>query len=163
MSLLVRKINRAKWLQNDIVRGDDISADAITNCIKTINNTLSTWRIDTEAQVDEAVLAIVSGGQHVDTIDVVWMSQNQLEAEGISIQNTPGVTPIADWVERHVDVVGLTYKSLGKVAHCIVKCFSENSVRRYTRVMLIKLLRDAIDSRRLSVEKLDTSVADELR
>ena len=60
MSLLVRKINRAKWLQTDIAHGDDISADAITNCMKTTSNRLSVWEVESEARIEEAALAIAS-------------------------------------------------------------------------------------------------------
>src|SRR3989339_377771 len=133
MSLLIRKIDKAKWLQNDIVNGADISADAITNCMKTTKNTLSTWRVDNEQQVDRAVLAIVTGHQQLDTIDVVWIDQIQLEKEGIGFEHSPGITPVISLVDSHVDVVNLTYTSLGKIANCIVKCFSENKVKRYTR------------------------------
>lgn len=45
MTLLVRKINRAKWMQNDILSEQDVSADAITICMKTVGNTLSVWQI----------------------------------------------------------------------------------------------------------------------
>lgn len=162
MSLLVRKIDKSKWLQNDIVSGEDVSADAVTNCMKTSGNTLSTWCIDNEAQIDDAVLAIVSAHQHLDTIDVVWMSQGQLGEEGIIMQDAPGLTPVVDLVDNHVDIVDLTYKSLGKVAHCIVKCFSDNYVKRYTRGSLIKLLRTAIASGRLEAEEIAPSVADKL-
>lgn len=162
MSLLVRKIDKSKWLQNDIVSGEDVSADAVTNCMKTSGNTLSTWCIDNEAQIDDAVLAIVSAHQHLDTIDVVWMSQDQLGEEGIIMQDAPGFTPVVDLVDNHVDIVDLTYKSLGKVAHCIVKCFSDNYVKRYTRGSLKKLLRTAIESGRLKAERIAQSVADKL-
>ena len=162
MSLLVRKIDKSKWLQNDIVSGEDVSADAVTNCMKTSGNTLSTWRIDNEAQIDDAVLAIVSAHQHLDTIDVVWMSQDQLGEEDIIMQDAPGLTPVVDLVDNHVDIVDLTYKSLGKVAHCIIKCFSDNSVKRYTRGGLKKLLRTAIESGRLEAERIAPSVADKL-
>lgn len=162
MPLLIRKIDKSKWLQNDIVSGEHVSADAVTNCLKTSSNTLSTWRIDNEAQIDDAVLAIVSAHQHLDTIDVVCMSQDQLGEVGINMQDAPGVTPVVDLVDNHVDIVGLTYKSLGKVAHCIVKCFSDNSVKRYTRGSLKKLLRTAIESGRLKAERISPSLADKL-
>ncbi len=162
MSLLVKKIEKGKWLQNDIVRGEDISADAITNCMKTTNNTLSMWRIDDEGQIDEAVLAIVSAHQHLDAFDVVWVKINQLEEYGISMQDTPGITPIADLVDSHVNIVNLTYRSLGKVANCIVKCFSDSSVKRYTYGSLKKLLQRAIESERLEVERIAPSVAEKL-
>lgn len=162
MPLLVKKIEKGKWLQNDIVRGEDISADAITNCMKTTKNTLSMWRIDEEEQMDDAVLAIVSAHQHLDTIDVAWVKLNQLEEYGISMQDTPGETPIADLVDSHVNIVNLTYSSLGKVAHCIVKCFSDNSVKRYTRGSLKTLLQKAIESGRLKAERIEPSLAEKL-
>ena len=39
MRLLVRKIQKSKWMQNDILNGEPVSGDAITNCLKTKNNT----------------------------------------------------------------------------------------------------------------------------
>jgi len=162
MSLLVKKIEKGKWLQNDIIKGEDISADAITNCMKTKNNTLSMWRIDDEGKIDEAVLAIVSAHQHLESFDVVWMKISQLEEYGIGMQDTPGTTPISDLVERHVDIVNLTYRSLGKVANCIVKSFSDSSVKRYTYASLKKLLKSAIKSGRLEVERIAPSVAEKL-
>ena len=162
MSLLVRKIEKGKWLQNDIVSGEDVSADAITNCMKTKKNTLSMWRIDNEAQIDDAVLAIVSAHHHLDAIDVVWINKDQLEEKGVSMQDTPGNTPVDDLVDNHVDVLDLTYISLGKVAHCIVKCFHDSSVERYTRVRLKKLLRKAIESGRLETGRVAPSVANKL-
>lgn len=162
MSLLVKKIDKGKWLQNDIVNGQDVSADAITNCLKTSGNTLSTWRIGNEAQIDDAVLAIVSAHQHLDAIDVVWISQGQLSQYGIIMQDTPGLTPVFDLVDNHVDIVKLTYKALGTVAHCIVKCFSDKNIKRYTRSNLKKLLRSAIESERLDADNLASSVADKL-
>lgn len=162
MPLLIRKIDKAKWLQNDIVGGAEVSADAITNCVKTTKNTLSTWRIDDEAQLNDAVLAIVSVHDHLDTIDIVCMNQQLLVDEGINFQDTLGKTLISDMANKHVDVVDLTYKSLGIVANCITKCFAENSVKRYTRSDLKKLFQDAIQSGRLSVEKIAPSIAEKL-
>ncbi len=163
MSLLVRKIDKAKWLQNNIVNCDDVSADAITNCMKTSENKLSTWHIEEEESLDEAVLAIVSAHKHLDTIDIVWMNQDQLSESGIKMQNTQGLTPVVDLVDSHVDIKNLTYKSLGTVASCIVQALAEEKVRRYTRGALKKLLHKAIDSKRLDPERLDPSVYSKLQ
>lgn len=162
MPLLVRKIDKGKWLQNDIANGEDVSADAITNCLKTSGNTLSTWRIGNETQIDDAVLAIVSAHQHLDTIDVVLIKQDQLAEYDIILQDTPGLTPVVDLVENHVDIAKLTYKTLGAVAHCIVESFCKKNVKRYTRGSLKKLLREAIKSGRLYAENLEPSVSNKL-
>ena len=76
MSLLIRKINRNKWIQNDAVP-DDVPADAITGgCVRTQRNTLSVWEVPDENKIDEAVLAIVSAGHHLETIDVVQIDRD---------------------------------------------------------------------------------------
>lgn len=99
MSLLVRKIEKAKWMQNDIVGSEDISADAITNCMKTTGNTLSTWQIPGDNEIPEAILAIVSGHQYLDTIDIVCLDRSSLEIQGIALQSTLGNTPIQDLID----------------------------------------------------------------
>jgi len=163
MSLLVRKIDKAKWLQNDIVRGEDISADAITNCMKTYRNTLSAWQIDNDAEIDDAVLAIVSSHQHLDTIDIVCISKDRLDQNGINMKSTPGRTPVEDLTNKHIDIANLTYKTLGDVAYHIVKAFCEQNVKRYTRGSLKKLLKEAINSGRLDIANLEPSVSIKLK
>lgn len=162
MSLLVRKIEQAKWLQNDILNGADVSADAITNCMKTKCNALSTWHIDNEEELDYAVLAIVAGHDHLDSIDVVWLSQEDLPERGLSVENSRGDTPLEEWADKHTDIVDLSYQSLGRLADCIVTCFREERVKRYTRSALKQLLRDAITSGRLNPDHLAGSLAAKL-
>jgi hypothetical protein len=153
MSLLVRKIEKAKWMQNDIVGGADVSADAITNCIKTKGNTLSTWEISEESDIADAVLAIVSAREYLDTIDIVCLKRSSLESQGLVLQSTPGNTQVKDLINQHIDISDLTYRSLGTVAEQIVQEIKGGKVRRYTKGMIKKLLNDAIDLGR--VQKAD--------
>ncbi len=162
MSLLVRKIDKGKWLQTDIFNDEDVSADAITNCMKTTNNTLSTWHIENESELDNAVLAIISNHQHMDTIDVVWLNKENLHEQGISFKHTIGVTPVKSWSSRHVDIVDLNYRSLGRIASCVVKSFKETRVKRYTRGMLRKILKDAIESGHVDAGSLSPSLISKL-
>jgi len=128
MSLLVRKITRAKW--RDSLSGEDISADAITNCMKTTGNTLSTWTVQTRDEIPEAVLAIVSAHEHIDTIDVVCLDLLSLKNQGLRFQSTPGKTPVEDLKDRHRDISNLTYKSLGIVANHILNEIKEEKTER---------------------------------
>jgi hypothetical protein len=75
----VRKIETAKWKQNDICHGEDISADAVTISLKTTGNCLSVWKIEKECDIQDAVLAIVSNSQHFDTIDIVMLDDKIVE------------------------------------------------------------------------------------
>nr|AAU82896.1 hypothetical protein GZ22D9_44 [uncultured archaeon GZfos22D9] len=161
MSLLVRKIDNAKWMQNDILNNDtfsveDVSADAITS-LKTSGNALSAWQVAEEA-IEDAVLAIVSSHQHLDTIDVVCFDPSSLESNGIRLQSTPGSTPLKDIFGQHIDICDLTYRTLGTVAEQIVHVLKEGKVLRYTKGNIKKLLYDAINPGRLQKDELDESL-----
>jgi hypothetical protein len=62
MKLLVRKIERAKWMQKDVVNGATPSADAVTGSLRTKNNTLSVWQIENLDELEDAVIAFVCQG-----------------------------------------------------------------------------------------------------
>ena len=154
MALLVRKISMSKWRQNDIINGEDVSADAITNCMKTDGNTLSTWEISKESKIDDAVLAIVSCSDHLDTIDVTYLDSEVLEKKGILTKSSKGKSPIEDLNDFHINLVNLTYPALGIIANVIVENIKKEKFKRYTRGMLKKLLKVAIESGILEQEKL---------
>ena len=162
MSLFVRKIDKGKWFQVDLHQNTDYSADAITNCLKTRQNTLSVWEIISETDIDEAVLAIVSGQDHLDTIDVVLMSPDYLKKQGIDYKRTNGSTPVDDLVEKHIDLSNLTYKSLGIVAYHIVDKINDQKVKRYTIRQLKEILNQAISQNRLTPDKLKDFIREKL-
>ena len=162
MSLFIRKIDKGKWLQKDIPLDEDVPADAITKCMKTDHNTLSVWEISDEDNIDEAVLAIVSGGQHLDAIDVAPINTEHLEENKIDYIRTGGRTPVKELVDTHRDLSNLSYKKLGIVAYHIADKIKDNQVKRYTRGRLKEILRDAIEKGRLRADELDDSIRKEL-
>lgn len=162
MPFLVRKIEKAKWMQNDVISGEDISADAITNCMKTTGNTLSTWQAVGESDVSEAILAIVAGHQHLDAIDIVCLNRESLEKKGLILESTSGNTPVRDLVNRHIDISSLTYTTLGIVGREIVEEIKAKKVMRYTKGMLRKLLNDAILKGRFQRDDLNESLRNRL-
>lgn len=155
MPLLVRKINKAKWMQNDILSGQDVSADAITNCMKTYQNALSAWRVSHEDEVVDAILAMVAGQEHLDTMDVVFINRSSLEGNGINIKLTPGITPVKELVDKHVDICDLTCHLLGVVAENIIKSIKDEKIKRYTQRDLKKILIEAIEAGRLEKNDLN--------
>lgn len=162
MSLIVRKIERAKWMQNDILSGADVSADAITNCMKTKNNSLSVWEVSREDQVDDVVLALASQSEHIETMDVVVLDRTTLISSGLELQETDSPTPIRELPQRHRDIVQLTYLSLGVLARIIVDGIRNNTVQRYTRVKIKNLIDNAIADGRLNREALKENVKSHL-
>ena len=162
MSLLIRKINRNKWLQ--VAKApDDVSADAITGCMRTRRNTLSVWEVPDENKIDEAVLAIVSVGDHLEAIDVVQIDREYLEENEIDCIQTKGRTLVEDLVDTHIDLSNLAYKELGIIAYHIANQFDENKVIRYTKAATKKILIDAIREKRLEADNLKNSIREKLQ
>lgn len=146
MPFLVRKINKAKWFQLDIHQSNEVSADAITNCLKTTKNTLSVWHIESEDDLDNAVLAIVANQEHLDTIDIVILDESSLTDYNLNIVASPGETPVTSLINAHRDIAELTFTKLGHVKEHIVERIRNNKLKRYTVASLKKILLDAIEN-----------------
>ncbi len=158
MSLLIRKIQLSKWMQNDIKRGAPPSADAITHCTKTQYNTLSVWSINADHDLTDAVLAIATGAHHLETFDVVKLNRNSLEQGGLSIENVPGETAYHDFIQKHYDIQKLDIRSLTLLSEEIVRAIRDEQCIRYTKGALKKLLRAGIDEGKISCDDLAPDV-----
>jgi len=162
MSFLVRKIDKGKWLKNDIKNGAPVAADAITICMKTTENTLSTWEIDTPGDIEKAVLAIVAAGDHLETIDVVILDRQYLDAQGVKAVPVEGKTPIATLRKTHHNLENLTYPKLGILAEHTVEMFRKDLVPRYLERELIRILKEAISQSLLSPGDLQAPISRKL-
>ena len=155
--MLVRKINRAKWMSGDIIK-EPPSADAITGCLRTIKNTLSVWRINNENELEEAVLAIVSGQDHLETIDVVMMDDEYFIKCKISTDETEGHTPIENLKNTHRDLCSLDYWTIGMVAEHIIENIKKDKLKRYRESDLKRILKNAIEKNRLELFDLSENI-----
>jgi hypothetical protein len=164
MSYLVRKIARAKWSPpNDIADNPfDIPADAIANDLKTSANTLSVWEIENEQSLDDAVLAITCGGTQLDTIDIIWVEKKEIERKGVEYQQTPGITPIEDLADTHIDLTRLTYFKIGLVAETIINTIANGKIKRYIKAEIIKLINAAIQNGRVRKDQLGEGITKNL-
>jgi len=173
MSLLVRKIDKTKWLQNNITAGEDVSADAITICLKTSENKLSVWKVSTETDIEEAILAIVSGGDHLEAIDIITINCQRITPDGINFAPNPekSRTRVQDLKNAHCDITDLSYGKLGVISQYIVDCFKkgeitncckEGQVVRCTEGYLKGIIREAIENGRLKKEDLPDSIQKKL-
>jgi hypothetical protein len=154
MSILVRKINRAKWPQENLGTTIDIPADAITGCLRTQQNTLSVWEIPTQDDLGEAVLAIAASLDHLESLDVIMLDSEFLISANIDISNTPGNTKVNDLVDTHKDLSNLTYSKLGIISTHIVDRIHADQLRRFTKKSLKDILNKAIEEQRLNRDDL---------
>lgn len=166
MSVFVRKISRAKWPDDSIagnINNGDISADAITACLRTAANTLSVWSIPSEEHLEDAVLAILAAGEKIETIDVAQLSPERLHASGIEYRQSAGETKVLELVKSHFDLVCLTYGKLGIVAQQVLDSIVDGKVQRFTIGRLKEILRRAIEEGRLSPDELSEKMKKALR
>jgi len=158
MGLLVRKINRGKWPKVDNNDVFEISSDAITSCLRSTKNTLSVWEINSENDLDEAVLALVANFQRLESIDVVLLDGQDLIKANVKCIQTKGITPVKDLEDTHYDLSELDYFRVGLIAEHISKRIFLKKIKRYTITDLKRILVKAIDENRLSLEDLNESV-----
>ncbi|MFF2457641.1 hypothetical protein [Peribacillus simplex] len=161
MSFLVRKINKAKWPKENFSEFDirNLRADALTSCLRTSKDTLSTWEIQSMEDLSEAILALVSTFERLDKIDVVIIERNEISNSGFEIEDTPGDTPIDELKNTHKDIVGLTYKTMGEFSQLLLDTMGvEGRMERYTVKKVEKLLKSAIDSGILDLNSLKESL-----
>lgn len=141
---LARKISRAKWDTAEWAAGE-IPADAVTIDLRTNNNTLSFWQCPTgtDSDVAMAALAIAAGSERLDKLDIVWVADEELQADGQILSNTDGRTPVMNMKAMHVDVSGLDYVRLGKVASRIVAAIEAGQYRRFRKACIEDLIKEA--------------------
>lgn len=160
MAYLVRKVSMGKWYVNDEV--GPINADAITQCLKTDENTLSVWRIEDEKEVGKGVLAMAASNDFLSKIDVVIVDEAELAAGSIKIEITPGNTPCVDLVDYHRDLASLNVANLAFISESIAAQIRADKVHRFTASKVKILLQDAIAAGSLNPELLSDSVREKV-
>ena len=161
---IARMITCTKWEPKQGLPPRKISADAVTGDLRTKNNTLSFWRCQsgTEDDFNDAALAIAAGRNRVDRVEIIWIDDQDLETDEQTLKDTKGRTPVADLVERHVDVCELDYERLGKVAYRIVSALDKNQLLKLPRKRVKRLLVAAVSEGRVDIEALDEKVRTEV-
>ena len=161
---LARKITRAKWGDRQDIPVGELAADAVTADLRTQNNTLSFWRCGSASREDigEAVLALVAGSERLDKVELVWVAEDDLRSDGLSLSQTEGRTPVRSLVDQHVDVERLDLDGLGKVAQRILSALHRGCCRRVGKAKVKGILEAAIKAKRLQRDELQPKVASEV-
>lgn len=156
MTVLARKITRAKWSLDPSWASGDIRADAVTADLKTTDDALSFWRCESSSEVDraDAVLAIAAMLERADKLEVVFVDESAVRAEGLATRDTEGVTPVASLRRLHVDVERLELVRLGKVARLVAAAHGASASCTLTKKQVLELLAGAIKSGLLQVTHL---------
>lgn len=162
MAFYIRKIDLSKWMQNsEVTDHTKLSADVITNCLKTKQNTLSLWKIDTLDKLNEALIAITSGMDHLDRIAIVFFEDVKLNAD-LNLTICTGQTPFSDFKDNHWDIVELNYDSLGKFSKVVHEAIKENHYKQISKAKIKELLNEAIVEKKLDLSKISDNIRNKL-
>ena len=164
MAFLARTIARAKWPKTGELTTGEIPADAVTIDLRTQGNSLSFWQCNSDKKddIEEAALAIASGRERIDKLDIVWLDEENMRTDSQVLRDSEGRTPVSDLVNSHVDLVGLNYNLLGMVAQRVVNAIEENRYRRLTKRRVKKLIAKAHQQGRISANLLSDKLRAEI-
>ena len=164
MSILVRKISRGKW-PTEIREKNEFDGDTISD-LRTTSNTLSLWRIKSEEDMESAFLALSasSKSETIEKIDVVWISEETLRKNGLTLVDDMGDTVVDDLANTHCDVANVTYKTLGDLAVIIAEeVINNNHCKRLTASKVKRILAKAYSERRIAEEKCTPEMLNEIK
>lgn len=164
MNYLARKISRGRWGVQAWMAASAIRADAVTLCLKTEGDTLSVWECSEDrADVAEVILALATNFQRLDTVDVVLLDSDELQAAGVELEATAGLTPVDDLKYRHRDLARLDMDRLSAVATQVaIQVRGDVRCHRFTKREVRDIVRDAVGRGRVRKELLQPKVAEEI-
>lgn len=161
----IRKVTKSRWnnqiSDNDNVR-DIIPADTIVHCLKTSDNALSIWKVE---DIEDAILALASVSNSISSIDIVIFKDAFFDENNISIINKiADSNPVIDLQDKHYDISNLNYETLGDIAKHIANQVksNENNIIRYTIADIKRIIKKAIENKRLKKSDLSESIQNKI-
>ena len=142
----------------------EIAADAVTADLRTSGNALSFWRCGNAAaaEVERVALAMAAAGDRIDRLDLVWIAEEHLAADGQAYEDTDGRTPVAGLRNHHVDLHRLDYARLGSVAKRVAAAIESERYVRFTRARVKRLLVAAVRRGDVSTAELADRIGEEV-
>ena len=158
MAYLMRKITPSKWIQeqHEGFCADEIDAESISDLCAD-ENAISTWYIEnkTEEEIQQAVLALVSGFRTLDEIKIVFLDDAEIKNAGLNIKANEGITKIAEYSNLHRDIAELNAGKLVKLAELVLKKVWEEETQTINTEQLTLWLVQIINVGKLKFNDLD--------
>lgn len=154
---------KAKW-EEDINKDiDDTSADIITNCLKTSNETLSLWYVKDEDEINKAIVALSSNRDYINKLDYIVIPDEYIEKYKLKLKKSPGDSPYTEFNENHFDIVNVKYGVLGDVSKMVFEIVNNgDKIKRISMGKIKKLLIDANSKKILDKSVMKESLLEEI-
>jgi len=162
MPIILRTIRKAKWYRNEGVSwlpGGQIQADALSD-LSTNENKLSVWEIsENRADLEKVITALAATKHHVSNVDYAILEKSFLTQISIIFEKHDGGTPYEAVNSLHCHLLELTAHKIYEVARGISE-WGER--KRIPQDQVLDLLKDAVKSRQIQMEKLKEPIKSEL-
>lgn len=124
MAYYIRRVNCDYWEDPLPEEGYlQMPVDGVTNCCRTTSNALSIWKtdsLDIHAEDNKKLLsAIALVYDRPIPLTFIFFSDEELHELGVTLDSTPGDTPVEDQKDKHRDISNLTLDTIGKLAWMI--------------------------------------------
>ncbi len=136
----------------------------MTGDLRTRDNKLSYWTLasPTPGELEGVVLALASAADRIDKIDLAWVDRAAVIRAGITIEVTPGATPVEALRSRHVDLTRLDLQRLGQVAGLVSSAVARDQWHRWSKREVLAILVEAARRNDLDPVKLPPAVQEEV-
>lgn len=158
--MVVRMLsNISRWDGSKKVNRHDafIIGDAISD-LKTTDNTLSVWRVETKEDLNDVLVALALSREKVDKIvycllDETVLNRLEIQLSNAKLGDAPGLD--SSILSKHRDLIELDFWRLGYLAEYMLSylSISENQ-KLIQRSEVKKLLTEYKDSGKLDISKM---------
>lgn len=138
----------------------DIDADTVIAEMKTEKNKLSVWLINNEDDLNDAFVALASNGDSLSTIDAVKIDEKDLVS--LNFDDELGDTPTYRINDKHRNITGLNYESMGVVLASIIEGIKNSNSIRMTKPKLRELLVNAYKDEKLNIDDMSPKIVGEI-
>lgn len=131
MSFLVHKITSSLWADQskDIISIEhykELSADGVTQDLKSSNNAISFWEIEDLSELNDISISILTGRDEVKDLTVVAIPKSTI-VEHFEIEQSEGDTLYLKYKNKHYDLINMNYEKLGSLIKLIIDAISEEN------------------------------------
>lgn len=171
MAFLVRKLGKMDQIfslrdKSDIQK---VYADIPTMEFRSKNGTLSTWRIDSLGEIENAVLAIAVTSTDITKMDFIIIDTDLLSENSLEYEQTYAGQEIAipDLQDTHYDIVGITIEKLVNCTRVYQRIVDldpdgETYIIRYAAGEIKDLLKCAIEENRVDESKASRKIKEQI-
>lgn len=159
MPLLLRKIRKARWYQNEGAHwlpAGEVQADALGD-LTTKNNELSVWYVnDNRSNLEQVVTALATAVDHISNLDYALFDHQLVHDINIRVSETRGSTPDetanTTW---HRNLIELSANKLSNLASGIL---ARAEKKRVEERRIVELTKQAVTSGRIQRSNLKDGI-----